>query len=464
MLVAARSHISCSDSVAARVGRTLRDKWHLERLIAVGGLAAVYAATHRNGMRGAVKVLHREWSSDPDVVSRFRREGYIANRVEHPGAVHVLDDDVDEDGSAFLVMELLLGEDLDHRAARTAYKLRADEVLSITVRLLDVLAAAHDRGIIHRDIKPENIFLTQTGEVKVLDFGIAHLGQAEPPCPSITFEGIPMGTPGFMSPEQARGRWDLVGIQSDLWSVGATMFKLLSGEYVHEETTAAEMLAAIITRAAPSLATVLPGAAPPLVGLVDHALAMKFADRWPDARTMRTAVREAYLAMYDVPLAAANAGGGVPSPLAYSFPGPPLLHAAVAMSLRGSPHARVRRSWAIASAFVLVLASTGALFGVRAARAARPALAAAPSVSSEAPATKMATPSAPEGLPPAVLPRAPDVSAKMPATLPHTPSSGASARAVGAKPSPLFPAAAARLSAASSLASAHRAALYESRY
>jgi hypothetical protein len=101
---------------AVRVGRTLRDKWHLDTLIDVGGMAAVYAATHRNGMRGAVKILHRHRSLDADIAARFRREGYIANKVAHPNAVTVLDDDVDDDGSVFLVMELLEGTTLRERA------------------------------------------------------------------------------------------------------------------------------------------------------------------------------------------------------------------------------------------------------------------------------------------------------------------------------------------------------------
>src|ERR1700692_3186224 len=100
-----------------RVGRTLRGKWHIDALIDVGGMAAVYAATHRNGARGAVKILHRHRSQEPDIAARFRREGYIANKVAHPNAVHVLDDDVDDDGSVFLVMELLEGMTLAERAA-----------------------------------------------------------------------------------------------------------------------------------------------------------------------------------------------------------------------------------------------------------------------------------------------------------------------------------------------------------
>ncbi len=276
---------------AERVGRTLRQKWHLDALIDVGGMAAVYAATHRNGMRGAVKILHAEIARCEDLARRFRREGYIANKIGHPGALRVIDDDVDDDGRPFLVMELLEGATLYEWAAARGGRLPAEQVLLVTDQLLDVLVAAHERGIIHRDVKPENLFLTRDGHVKVLDFGIARLSEAKEPSPSTTSAGVPMGSPGFMSPEQARGRWDLVDVQSDVWSVGATMFTLLSGEYVHVEDTLPELLAATFTKPARSLATVLPDAPPALVALVDRALRTRLADRWPDARSMQEALR-----------------------------------------------------------------------------------------------------------------------------------------------------------------------------
>src|SRR5262245_14220551 len=116
----------------ARVGQVLRGKWMLDRLLGVGGMASVYAGTHRNGKRGAVKVLHRELSMDPDMCARFLREGYVANKVDHPGAVSVLDDDTTEDGSVFLVMELLEGQTAEARAAaRPGHVLAPTEVMFI---------------------------------------------------------------------------------------------------------------------------------------------------------------------------------------------------------------------------------------------------------------------------------------------------------------------------------------------
>src|SRR5215470_12305286 len=123
---------SALEQARARVGAVLRGKWRLERLLGVGGMASVYAATHRNGKRGAVKMLHLELSLHEAARARFLREGYVANAVGHPGAVSVLDDDVAEDGSVFLVMELLDGETLEAIAeARHERRLEVGEVLAI---------------------------------------------------------------------------------------------------------------------------------------------------------------------------------------------------------------------------------------------------------------------------------------------------------------------------------------------
>src|ERR1019366_5679317 len=192
----------------ARVGSVLNAKYRLDRVVGVGGMAAVYAATHlRNASRVAVKVLHPEMAADSNVRARFLREGYAANSVEHPGTVRILDDDSAEDGTVFLV----------------------DQVL-------DVLATAHDKGIVHRDIKPENLFLTRAGTLKLLDFGIARLIEA--PVTATRPGGI-VGTPAFMAPEQVLGK--AVDAQSDLYAVGATAFALLSKRYVHEAENAGEM-------------------------------------------------------------------------------------------------------------------------------------------------------------------------------------------------------------------------------
>ncbi len=278
----------------ARLGMTLQDKWKLDSLIGVGGMAAVYAATHRNGKRVAVKMLHGEISHDEEVKRRFLQEGYAANTIQHDGAVSVLDDDVAPDGSAFIVMELLEGETVEARWERSGHKLTPREVLAIADQVLDVLAAAHAKNVVHRDIKPENLFLTKAGVVKVLDFGIARVVEAQQArAQTSTKAGTVMGTPAFMAPEQALAHWDRVDGRTDLWSVGATMFTLLSGRHVHEGASANEQMIRAATQVPPSIATLTRGLSAPLVQIIDRAIAFEQADRWPDAATMQAAVREA---------------------------------------------------------------------------------------------------------------------------------------------------------------------------
>src|SRR5258708_3111776 len=256
----------------ARVGEVLRDKWRLDVLLGVGGMACVYAATHRNGSRAAVKILHTELSINAQLRGRFLREGYLANAVGHHGAVKVIDDDIAEDGSLFLVTELLDGETLQDRRVRFGGRLSEDEVLLLADQLLDVLAAAHGKGIVHRDLKPDNIFLTHAGQVKVLDFGIARLREMST-VSTATKAGATLGTPAYMAPEQARGLWDEVEAPSDLWACGATMFHLLSGRWVHEGRTPNEQLLSAMTKPAPLCASVAPGASPAVAQAADRALA-----------------------------------------------------------------------------------------------------------------------------------------------------------------------------------------------
>jgi serine/threonine-protein kinase len=285
----------------ARVGLTLKGKWRLDRLLGVGGMASVYAATHRNNKRVAVKMLHPELSMNTAIRQRFQREGYVANSVGHPGAVSVDDDDVTDDGCAFLVMELLEGETVDARWERKGRLLEATEVLALVDQVLETLAAAHDNGIVHRDLKPENLFLTHGGQVKVLDFGIARVRELSA-SGSNTQTGSLMGTPTFMPPEQARGRWAEVDGASDIWAVGATMFTLLTGRFVHLSTTVNEALVLAVTQPAPSVGGVGVALPTEVVALVDRALAYEKVQRWPDARTMQEALRHAYSMLTNRPI------------------------------------------------------------------------------------------------------------------------------------------------------------------
>ncbi|WP_437955059.1 serine/threonine-protein kinase [Sorangium sp. So ce119] len=273
------------------MGTVLNGAWRLDALIGLGGMAAVYAATHRAGARVAIKLLHPERARDKVDRARFLREKAIANTVNHPGIAAVLADDVTEDGAPFLVMDLLEGETLLQRWKAQRGPLPPAEVLSLSAQILDVLAAAHEKGVVHRDLKPDNIFLTRDRGVKLLDFGIARL---RVPSGQTSLVGLrAMGTPAYMPPEQARARWDLVDARTDIWALGATMFSLLTNRYVQEAPTVNELFFLRMTCPIASLARVEPSMHPAVVRVVDRALEFAQADRWPDARSMQSAVREA---------------------------------------------------------------------------------------------------------------------------------------------------------------------------
>jgi eukaryotic-like serine/threonine-protein kinase len=338
----------------ARIGSVIKDKWRLDRLLGVGGMACVYAATHRNKKRAAVKMLHVEYSTDSAIRERFLREGYLANSVGHRGVVTVDDDDVAEDGSAFLVMELLDGETLEQRWRRKGHRLPLEEVLAVADQVLDALAAAHDQGVVHRDLKPENLFLTRDSVVKLLDFGIGRLKEIQG-VPTTTLSGATMGTPAYMAPEQARGRWDEVDGQTDLWALGATLFTLLTGEYVHEAQTVNETLALAITQPARPIRSVRPDLPDSAAALIDRALAFAKPRRFADARAMQAEVRRVYAALsgQDVAQAAQlsvpDAEPSVPTPRVYDATDPRLrMTTARGVSASGLP-APLRAAWATAT-------------------------------------------------------------------------------------------------------------------
>jgi serine/threonine-protein kinase len=274
------------------IGFVVSGKWKIARFLGAGGMGAVFEAQHRNGKRVALKVLHRHLHSNPRFKTHFLREGYLANRVEHPDVASVLDDGETSDGDVYLVMELLHGETLEAR--RKAASLSTRDALRIADRILDVLAMAHAKGIVHRDIKPANVFLTIAGDVKLLDFGIASLREKallDEPATLPSLHGL--GTPSFMAPEQARGRKELLDERADIWSLGAVLFTLLSGRYVHETQTPQEALIAAATMQPRLLGSFRPDLPALVTGIVDRALAFDTQERWRDAQTMQEAVRRA---------------------------------------------------------------------------------------------------------------------------------------------------------------------------
>jgi serine/threonine-protein kinase len=279
-----------SDNLAlakARLGAVLKDRWQLEQVIGVGGMAAVYAARHRNGARAAIKLLHGPLSEDVVVRERFLREAYLANSVDHVGVVRVLDDDADPKLGPFLVMELLEGESMLDLLER-GITISVDKALDILDQSLDVLAKAHDVGIVHRDLKPANLFICHNGTVKVLDFGIARL--LDENFNRLTRQGVPLGTPAYMAPEQARGLGRDVDGRADVYAIGATIFRVLTGRHVHVGQGAAQ-IAMVAMQRAPRVATVSPKLPRGVCAVLDHALELEPADRYINAREMQGDVR-----------------------------------------------------------------------------------------------------------------------------------------------------------------------------
>jgi serine/threonine-protein kinase len=297
-------------SALRRIGATLCGRYRLIRLVGVGGTAAVYAGRHRNGHSVAIKILHEHLSSDPAMERLFRREALLVNKIEHSGVVPVMDDDISE-GCAFLVMPLLVGETVRTRAERLRGRLPVDDVCALARAALDALAAVHARKIVHRDVKPENLFITENG-VRILDFGNARFLETTGPVPSPR-SGLASGTPAFMAPEQALGRSREIDGRTDLWALGATMFTLLTGRYVHDGDSSSETLVMAATRPPPLLRHVLPRIARELGEVVDRALAFDRDARWEDAVVMARALESACLATM----------GATPAPLTLPPPALP---------------------------------------------------------------------------------------------------------------------------------------------
>ncbi|MBL8740717.1 MAG: serine/threonine protein kinase, partial [Myxococcales bacterium] len=277
------------------IGDVLSGKWRVDALLGEGGMGAVFAATHlRTGHPVAIKLLRAGHDRDPELCERLRREGYAANRIRHPGVVAVLDDGVTADGAPYLVMERLVGEPLDLLAERRGGSLSPAEVGRLGERWLEVIAAAHARGVIHRDLKPENAFLCADGSLKVLDFGIAQVRGDS--APRLTATGVPMGTPAFMPREQALALWDQVDTRSDVYALAASLFTLLTGRLVHEAQSGPELLVMVSTVPVPPVRSVAPYIPPGFAAVLDRALSFYPRDRFRDAGEMLTALRAALAA------------------------------------------------------------------------------------------------------------------------------------------------------------------------
>src|SRR6478672_9980279 len=215
-----------------------------------GGMGVVFRARDTKLLRDvAVKVLPDHFADDPERLSRFQREAQILASVNHPNIAQIYG--LEHVGSAgCIVMELVEGETLSDRLKNGPIPL--DEAIEIAKQIADALAAAHERGIVHRDLKPANIKLTRNGTVKVLDFGLAKVLNSPgektnlsmmPTKVSGSITGSIVGTVGYMSPEQARGKE--VDARTDIWSFGCVLFEMLTARLAFEAETATDMIAKI---------------------------------------------------------------------------------------------------------------------------------------------------------------------------------------------------------------------------
>jgi serine/threonine protein kinase len=241
------------------VGSLLNGTYRLERIMAEGGMGVVYEAQHvRLPRRFAVKILGKPVDSDTTVttLARFRREAEIASTLAHPHIVEVFDYQVAETGAPYLVMELLEGEDLADRLKRGRVGIVA--ALRIIAEMAEALDVAHTAGVVHRDLKPANIFLSRRGGredfVKVLDFGVSKLIDSA----TLTQEKAMVGTPLYMSPEQAIGTQELTP-ESDIFSLGAISWEMLTGKRAFAASSIPSILYQIVHGATPKLAGKAPG-------------------------------------------------------------------------------------------------------------------------------------------------------------------------------------------------------------
>jgi serine/threonine-protein kinase len=277
-------------------GAILRAKYQILAKLGEGGMGVVYKVRHVHFDEiFAIKVVSPSLLADSGFQQRFRTEALLMRRLDHPNAVRVQDYDETEDGRPFMVMEYVEGMGLDRLLAQEPL-FTIPRSLRITMQVCEALAAAHKLGIVHRDIKPSNILVVQQPDgrdhVKVLDFGVAKVKEGSGvQAASVTRTGFVVGTPDYMSPEQAQGvRGDLLDGRSDLYSLGVVLFQLLTGRLPFSADTPVMVLLAHMQQKPPNPRDLrdIPG---PLSSLVLRALEKEPALRFPNAEAMRDALK-----------------------------------------------------------------------------------------------------------------------------------------------------------------------------
>ncbi len=264
-----------------KIGMVLQDKYEIVGKLGEGGMGAVYEGMHvLIKRRVAIKCLHAQFATNPEIVARFRREALAATSIGHQNIIEVTDMGQFPDGTLFIVLEFLKGrdwsDDIDNHGAQPLGK-----VVQIMLQVCDALDAAHALGIVHRDMKPENIFLIERGGnedfVKVLDFGISKVKDTGPGS-GMTQTGTTLGTPYYMSPEQAQGRKD-VDNRADIYSLGVILFQALTGQYPFDDESYPMLVLKICTEPPPSLRTYRPDIPEAIETLVNRMLSKDREDR-----------------------------------------------------------------------------------------------------------------------------------------------------------------------------------------
>ncbi len=261
-----------SDTSLLSPGVIIAETYEIERQLGRGGMGEVWLARHRRlaGKQVAVKVLHVDRALPQEALGRFKREAEIAARLEHPNIVQVLDFNTLPTGQPYLVMEFLKGQSLAQRARGKTLDL--EQVSGIMRQVGAALQAAHRNGVVHRDLKPENIFVTPTAvgdQVKVLDFGISKLSDSNT---VKTTDSVLIGTPLYMSPEQALGQNSDVAAQSDLFSLGSICYELFTGQAPFTADNIAKVVFRIAYEKHVPLHSLRPDLPPAATAAVEHAL------------------------------------------------------------------------------------------------------------------------------------------------------------------------------------------------
>ncbi|MDQ3368591.1 MAG: protein kinase [Myxococcota bacterium] len=264
----------------------LDGRYRIDAILGTGGMGRVYRGEHTGiGRAVAIKVLHADLNRNREAAQRFQREALASGRLDHPNIVGVSDFGVLDDGACYLVMEVLEGESLGQRLERER-RIPWREAVVILRGVLQGLRHAHERGVVHRDIKPDNVFLTRRdGEltVKILDFGIAKLYAGSPDDPASTRAGLTVGTPAYLSPEQAVG--GEITPASDLYSSSIVLYEMIAGRTPFADKDPLAMLGAHVSREPPPLAQHAPDVEipPGLEEVLQYGLNKMSAERFQSA-------------------------------------------------------------------------------------------------------------------------------------------------------------------------------------